>query len=358
MTLSRRVLALVCVSALSAPVAAWAQSTNDKATQAEAAAMWKRHLENTDKLFDQARKDMAIVVIPTVNFDAGPPRNFDDAATRDQFTRQHSTLLHWHHKTEKGFAMTVGQGKHKFDFSDTGPLFQTTRGALAYQVIPVWPGEYRLNRITYHQPRTALPDSDARAKSMDYQKDLGMATLTETPDIDFKKEGPWTPLTPDEDGLGAGCEVTLRIGDGCNEAAREYRWVEGAKRAFHNREAEMLPVAGVDTELLFTPLATITLKAGDVVLMDGYKMPDDQPVMVKDSCGVLAREWVCLLESMTLERLPASIEDFRKARSAASFQLPKLDAALNELVYREPKYYFEPAAGAANRFEMSKETWK
>ena len=70
MTLSRRVLALVCVSALSAPVAAWAQSTNDKATQAEAAAMWKRHLENTDKLFDQARKDMAIVVIPTVNFDA------------------------------------------------------------------------------------------------------------------------------------------------------------------------------------------------------------------------------------------------------------------------------------------------
>jgi len=67
---------------------------------------------------------------------------------------------------------------------------------------------------------------------------------------------------------------------------------------------------------------------------------------------------VCLLESMTLERLPASIEDFRKARSAASFQLPKLDAALKELVYREPKYYFEPAAGVPNRFEMSKESWK
>jgi len=120
----------------------------------------------------------------------------------------------------------------------------------------------------------------------------------------------------------------------------------------------MLPVAGVDTELLFTPLATITLEAGDVVLMDGYKMPDDQPVMVKDSCGVLAGEWVCLLESVALERLPASIEDFRKARSAASFELPKLDAALQELVYREPKYYFEPAAGAPNRFEMSKESWK
>jgi len=222
----------------------------------------------------------------------------------------------------------------------------------------VWPGEYRLNRITYHQPRTALPDSTVRAKSMDYLKDLGMATLTETADIDFKKDGPWTPLSPSEDGLGSGCEVTLRYGDGCNEAAREYRWVEGARRAFHNREAEMLPVAGVDIELLFTPLATITLKAGDVVLTDGFKLPDDQPKMVKDSCGVLAREWVCLLESMTLERLPASLEDFRKAPSAASFQLPKLDAALQELVYREPKYYFDPAAGAPNRFEMSKESWK
>ena len=358
MTLSRRVLALVCVSALSAPAAAWAQSTNDGKLQAEAAAMRERHLANTDKLFDEARKDMALVVIPTVNFDAGPPRNFDDAAVRDRFTRQSSTLLHWQHKTEKGFAMTVGQGKHKFDVSDTGPLFQTTRGALAYQVIPVWPGEYRLNRITYHQPRTELPDSTARAKSRDYQKDLGMATLTETADIDFKKEGPWTPLSPSEDGLGSGCEVTLRFGEGCNEAAREYRWVEGARRAFHNREAEMLPVAGVDTELLFTPLATITLKAGDVVLMDGYKLPDDQPVMVKDSCGVLAREWVCLVESMSLERLPASLEDFRKARSAGSFKLPKLEAALQDLVYVEPKYYFDPAAGAPNRFDMSKETWK
>ena len=124
-----------------------------------------------------------------------------------------------------------------------------------------------------------------------------MATLTEMTDIDFKKEGPWTPLTPGEDGLGAGCEVTLRIGEGCNEAAREYRWVAGAKRAFHNREAEMLPVAGVDTELFFTPLATITLEAGD-------------------------------------------------------------DAALKELVYREPKYFFDPAAGAPNRFEMTKENWK
>ncbi|MBV7498794.1 hypothetical protein [Achromobacter sp. ACM05] len=354
MTLSRRVLALVCVSALFAPLSAWAQSPSDEALQAEAAAMRKRHVANTDELFDQARKDMAIVVIPTVNFDAGTPRNFDDAATRDQFTRQHSALVHWQHKTEKGFAMTVGQGKHKFDVSDTGPLFQTTRGALAYQVIPVWPGEYRLNRIAYRQPRTALPDSEARAKTMDYLKNLGMATLTETMAIDFKKEGPWTPLVPSEDGLGSGCEVTLRIGEGCNEAAREYRWVEGARRAFHNREAEMLPVAGVDTELLFTPLATITLEAGDVVLMDGYKMPEDQPVIVEDSCGVLAGEWVCLLESVTLERLPASIEDFRKARSAASFELPKLDAALQDLVYREPKYYFEPAAGAANRFEMRK----
>ena len=358
MTLFRRVVALVCMSALFAPLAVLAQSPTDRALDAEAAALRERHRANTDKLLDQAREDMALVVMPTVNFDAQPQRDFDDAATRDQFTRQSSTLLHWQHVTEKGYAMTVGQGKHKFDAADLGPMFQTTRGGLTYQVIPVWPGEYRLNRITYHQPRTALPDTDARAKSMDFQKDLGMATLTETADVDFKKTGPWTPLAPGEDGLGEGCQVMLRFGEGCNEAAREYRWVEDAKRAFHERTAEMVPVAGVDIELIFTPLATITLKAGDVVLMDGFKLPDDQPVMVKDSCGVLAREWVCLLESMTLERLPASIEDFRKARSAASFQLPKLDAALKELVYREPKYYFEPAAGAPNRFEMSKESWK
>ncbi|WP_343738251.1 hypothetical protein [Achromobacter sp.] len=358
MTLSRRVLAVVCVSALFAPLAALAQSPTDKALQAEATAMRERHRANTDKLFDQAREDMALVVIPTVNFDAQPQRDFDDAATRDRFTRQSSTLMHWQHVTDKGYAMTVGQGKHKFDTADLGPLFQTTHGAVAYQVIPVWPGEYRLNRITYHQPRTALPDTDARAKSMDYLKDLGMATLTETADVDFKKTGPWTPLPPSEDILGSGCEVTLRFGNGCDEAAREYRWVEEAKRAVPERAAEMVPVAGVNTELLFTPLATITLKAGDVVLMDGFKMPDDQPVMVKDSCGVLAREWVCLLESMTLERLPASIEDFRKARTAATFQLPKLDAALQGLVYREPKYFFDPAAGAPNRFEMSKESWK
>jgi len=158
MTLSRRVLALVCVSALLAPAAAWAQSPNDGKLAADAAAVRDRHRGTTDKLLGEALQDMALVVVPTVNFDAQPPRDFDDAATRDQFTRQSSTFLHWQHKTEKGFAITVGQGKHKFVFSDTGPMFQTTHGAVAYQVIPVWPGEYRLNRITYHQPRTALPD--------------------------------------------------------------------------------------------------------------------------------------------------------------------------------------------------------
>jgi hypothetical protein len=56
---------------------------------------------------------------------------------------------------------------------------------------------------------------------------------------------------------------------------------------------------------------------------------------------------VCTMDSITLTRLPASLEDFRQAPDAGSFKLPKLNEALRDLVYRAPTLYYKPESAAA-----------
>jgi len=76
-------------------------------------------------------------------------------------------------------------------------------------------------------------------------------------------------------------------------------------------------------------------------------LPVDQPVMTPDSCEDTSLGPVCTMDSLTLTRLPASLEDFRQAPSAGSFNLPKLDAALRDLTYRAPTLHYPPVSKAA-----------
>ena len=150
----------------------------------------------------------------------------------------------------------------------------------------------------------------------------------------------------DDDSLGKGCEVVLRAGGGCDEAAREVRWRINGEIAFNGGQADAVPAPGIEAELTFSPIAAIKLEAGDVVLTDGFVLPVDQPVMTPDSCEDTSLGPICTMDSLTLTRLPASLDDFRQAPGAASFNLPKLDAALRDLTYRAPTLYYKPASAA------------
>ncbi|KAG0904922.1 hypothetical protein G6F32_017245 [Rhizopus arrhizus] len=68
--------------------------------------------------------------------------------------------------------------------------------------------------------------------------------------------------------------------------------------------------------------------------------------MTPDSCEDTSLGPICPMDSLTLTRLPASLDDFRQAPGAASFNLPKLDAALRDLTYRAPTLYYKPASAA------------
>lgn len=350
-------LARACLFGLFAHGIALAQPADEPAPlaieataeeRAKLAEMAERHRVNVDNVLGLAPQDgMALLVIPTINLDAEGERDFDDRAARNRFARQSSTFMHWRKKTDDGYAISVGQGKHKFDPADVGSVFQTPRGAITYQVIPVWPGEYGLNRITYRQPRATIPELVERVDLTARLEKSGMATLLETTDRDFRKTGPWPrQAKQNEDGLGVGCEVVLRFGGGCDEAAREYRWQVSAGIALNQGDAEAVPVRGFDAELIFAPMASIKLEKGEVVLTDGFLLRDGQPVLAKNMCDDLSGEVVCAIESLVVERLPASIEDFRQARSAGSFGLPQTEAALRGLVYRAPTIHGKPVAGA------------
>ncbi len=52
------------------------------------------------------------------------------------------------------------------------------------------------------------------------------------------------------------------------------------------------------------------------------------------------------MDSITLTRPPASLEDFRQAPDAGSFKLPKLNEALRDLVDRAPTLYYKPESAA------------
>ncbi|MGE8687530.1 MAG: hypothetical protein ACN6PJ_10365 [Achromobacter sp.] len=346
------VLVRACLIAFLAPVLAFAEPVSDSDVAAGAVAMAERHRERIDGLLGDARQQgMALLVIPTINLDAAPRRDFDDEATRDRYMRERSTLLHWNHTSEKGLAISAGQGDHKPDLLDVGPSFQTARGTLLYQVIPVWPGEYRLNRITYHQPRTALPDIEpgpGSLSSADRLKKIGMAELGYAVDADFKRTA-GAPQSAQEadDGLGQGCEVLLRLGGGCDEAAREFRWWIDMDRAFKQGKADIARVPAIDVDLAFSPIAAIKLEAGEAVLTDGFVLPVDQPVITPEWCETMAADPICFIDAITLKHLPASLDDFRQAPSAADFKLPKLEAALHDLVYRAPTLYFKPQSDAA-----------
>lgn len=341
-------LARVCLIALFAPTLALAQPVAPDFA-ARTAALVERHRVNVDGLLGNARQEgMALLVIPTLNLDAESPRDFNDDATRDRFVRQRSTFMRWNHKSEKDTAISAGAGDHKLKPTDPGPQFQTVRGKLLYQVIPVWPGEYRLNRITYHQPRTELPETVPPQSAMERLKKIGIATLDYTVDREFKKTKAAQPPSgqEDDDGLGKGCEVMLRAGGGCDEAAREVYWRINGEIAFNAGEADAVPAPGIEAELTFSPIAAITLEAGEAVLTDGFVLPVDQPVMTPDSCEDTSLGPTCTMDSLTLTRLPASLEDFRQAPGAGSFNLPELEAALRDLKYRAPTLYYKPASEA------------
>lgn len=307
----------------------------------------ERHRAEVDTLLGDARQNgMALLVIPTLNLDAQGKRDFHDQATRVRFTQQSSTMMRWNHKTDEGFAITVGHGEHKLNFPDLGPVFQTPRGKLTYQVIPVWPGEYRLDRIAYHQMRAAPPKTGKPVPAADMLTKVGIARITPTTDRDFKKTGPWPQKTEQgEDGLGNGCGLLLRLGGGCDELVRVFRWDASARMAIQDRNAEPVLVPGIDVELTFAPIAGITLDKGDVVLTDGFVLRDDQPVLAKNQCEKSTDAVRCAMQSITVERLPASIEDFRQAPGADTFNLPQVHTALRALVYRAPTVYAKPVSG-------------
>lgn len=341
-------LARVSLLALFAPGLALAQPVAPDFA-GRTAALVERHRVNVDALLGNARQEgMALLVIPTLNLDAEPQRDFDDDATRDRFVRQRSTFMRWNHASEKGYAISAGAGDHKLNSHDPGPQFQTVRGKLLYQVIPVWPGEYRLNRITYHQPRTELPVTVPPQSATERLKKIGIATLHHTVDREFKMTAAQPQLGQDtDDGLGKGCEVMLRAGGGCDEAAREVRWQLNGEIASGAGSADAVSTSGFNAELVFSPIAAIKLEAGEAVLTDGFVLPVDQPVMTPNSCEDTSVGSICTMESLTLTRLPASLEEFRQAPSAGSFNLPQLDAALRDLVYRAPTLYYQPESKAA-----------
>jgi len=338
------VLARVCLIGLFTPAVALALSPPDPEWVAKVAETTERQRSSFDNAIGSLVRDgMALLVIPTINLDAGGQRNFDDAATREKFLRQQSLLMRWNHKTERDYAITTGHGKHKLDHFDLGPQFQTPNGAITYQVIPVWPGEYRLNVITYRQPGATTPNGTRSWTIDEALEEVGVSTLIETTDIGYKKTGPWPQYEKaTDDGLGEGCEVVVRLGGGCDEAAREFRWQRSAQRGVEAGTAEELEVRGMTVQLHFAPIASITLKEGEVVLTDGFVLMDGQPVLNMDKCQKTARDTMCLIQSLTVQRLPASIENFRQAPSATSFKMPKMDELLRGMVYRKPTVYGKP----------------
>ncbi len=344
-----QVIARLSLVGLLAPAVAFAQTPPDPELVAQSQAAAERMRENRDTGLAEFVKDgMALLVIPTLNLDAGPKRDFNDTATRDKFLAQQSMLTRWNHKTDSGLAITVGHGQHKLDVLDTGPIFQTPHGKVTYQVIPVWPGEYQLDRITYHVPKMTIPRMSWHADTSSTAiKEVGMAMMRYRDDDVFKKTGPWSDFKKEtDDGLGTGCQVVLKLGGGCDEAAREYRWQRTAQRAVKAGTAELDSAAGLFVDLTFDPIASIKLEAGEVVLTDGFVLMDGQPVLIKQLCEPGGDKVRCPVESLTVERLRTSVEDFRQAPSAESFKMPKLEGVLRDLVYRAPTLLMKPADSA------------
>lgn len=325
------------------------ETLSDAELAAEYEAVIARERESRDSgLAASVQEGMALLVIPTLNLDAGPKRDFDDRTTREKFLRQQSMLTRWNHRTDRGVAITVGHGEHKIDIRDIGPVFQTAHGRFIYQVMPVWPGDYRLDRITYHVPDMTILRLKQQSNTTAIPRPIGISTMRHRHDDVFKKTGPWPqPRNATDDGLGEGCQVVLRLGGGCDEAAREFRWQLGAKRAVAAGAAERDSVAGVDVDLTFEPIASIRLRAGEVVLTDGFIPIDGQTVLIEEMCESGGGQVRCPMQSITVERLRASLDDFRQAPSAASFKMPKLDGVLDKLTYRAPMLHVNPVDRAS-----------
>ena len=299
-----------------------------------------------DFLGDTREMGMALLVIPTINLDAQGTRDFDDPAVRTGFVRQRSMKMRWLHHENEHNAISVGYGKHKREAWDTGPLFQMSDGAITYQMIAVQPGRYRLARITYIQPGEREPTPHDKPARLSVEK-AGVAVLNEFDMKDYRKTGRWSQAMKRDDGMGTGCPLVFRVGDGCTEEAREFRWGMSAREAVKNGTAEVIEVPAIDTELSFSPLAEITLAEGDVVLTDGFALRTDQVKLDEDTCQVLANDLMCTLQSLTFERLPASLQAFRRATGLKTNGMVKTEAALRDLVYRAPTVHAKPVPGEA-----------
>lgn len=347
-------LVRACLISLCVHAAAHAQTeaSADAEQTKSRAEQWDEGTERQrawadDFLGDTREMGMALLVIPTINLDAQGTRDFDDPAVRADFVRQRSMKMRWLHHENEHNAISVGYGKHKREAWDTGPLFQMTDGAITYQMIAVQPGRYRLARLTYTRPGEREPTPQEKPARLSVEK-AGVAIFNEFDVKDYRKTGRWSHAMKRDDGMGTGCPLVLRVGDGCTEEAREFRWNMDARSAVKNGTAEVIEIPSIDAELLFSPVAEITLAEGDVVLTDGFALRADQVEVAEDTCQVLANDLMCTLDALTIERLPASLQSFRQAPGLKVHGMTNTEAALRDLVYRAPKIHAKSVPGSPN----------
>lgn len=331
-------LAMLAGSLLLAATPAQAQSSCQAAPLDSSIIKQRR---KTDRFFPIALRDGKAIVIM-----AGPglaQRYPDCDAMLDELADDvtdsgtsaaiaNSMAVEWVNVEDPGKLIMVGNQIFFHDFGAAGALFAFSgSGAYDFAIYVLDPGVYRLSSISYPFPRTELSTGHGtevrRAGAA-----IGEARIVGTSRNEMKIEQVWSNGSSRTVGASEQCLWWYK--GGCTQSVYtpEHKVMDRAPGYYPMRVPT--PVPALDVSLrIDAPVASFTVAAGEIVMIDGiFTDPIDSEIVISQ-CRKGTSMHVCSLQSLGLERTMAPIEDLR-AHNLAKDGFPQLGKLVATILYR------------------------
>lgn len=310
-----RSLALAVASAAMLLVAA-APAFADGPSKMEKA---KEELQQiADRMYPSALgAGMSVVVIPTINLDYKYAH--DNAEYGKEFHADLTHMLRW---MKVGGTPTTFQSGLKrdalydLDIGITGTFFQYTHGPYLYQVYIVEPGTYNLVGQSFEIRETSAPQAQWTNGS-EHQSDVGELMIYEIKRPKYYTELEWQDAQYRTDQVSGSYCTTVRMIN--QECVNWETWTQDvttmtSQAGYYNRTRSKMVDAVIAEHNFARPFASFTVAPGEAVVLDGlYAEYPNADFNLADCLRQSHEKIRCSLGSVTLARLPGSLETFQSS---------------------------------------------
>jgi hypothetical protein len=229
-----------------------------------------------------------------------------------------NSAIIWQKNGEPNSVLKVGYTQSMDRIGLHGYLTGIDAGKSYYMFYIVDPGTYSLIGNTYKLLRTNFPEMSA--KQWHAKPTIGLASLAATKEKEYYETQEWFAAQYGTTTVSDGSYCDMMIGGGCahmSEATHDETTVTdpgGWRSVMHDKLVDGVAIA----TKLTRPFATVSVGAGEAVIVDGFYNDSSSASINTDGCNQANSNLVnCTIKSFTLYRIASHISNLKDGESNA-----------------------------------------